>query len=802
MTYCLILAEKKSVAQAISVALLGSPNAFRGQYKGEDIVISWAQGHLFEYRDPQDMVPAEKHAKYASWNFFDWDPKDFSFAVRPTPKTATVTQKLRSELAGASEVAWATDHDPSGEGDRIAATALKELGYEKKVKHSRLFFLDESADEFRKAFENRKPLPNDFMQIPAVRKAIYRARFDTFTMPYTRMATTLNGQRVQLRQGRLKSIMVQEVGDRLEARKNWKKVPSYIPSFKDEEGNIYRSKDAPAFETELEAVTYMTDENFGQRKVLPQEPTTKTKAPPKLLTLSQLSAQLAKKGYSPKKVDSVYQAMYQASIVTYPRTDDDFISPAQFDDLLKDLNKIAAVIGADTSLLTHTTPRKGHVKTGGAHGANRPGKVVPESLEQLRSFYGSDGNLAVDIYTLLAKSALTMFGEDAVYRQHKGVIEGKEDYTTTVSTLINPGYKAIFDAQAGGEDADEDSTTAKLGTMANGHSYESIPPKPGIPTMGWLMDRLKKLGVGTGATQNKTFGDLSVAADERSYFVMNKDGHLSFTPSGEMSYRMMADTHIASVETTRYVTDTMAKIAEGTMSFEEGLAPLRQWILEDQARLIENASSMKTMMGLVDQRVEEYAYGFFQGQDVKFRRGFGKVKRDGKVIPLRFTDKEVEALIKGEKIVIEQYSSKSDTNYKIEGQLAYQEISEGKFKGKTYLGFQRLGFYNDPNDQPKVDEYTGKYLGPGQYQGTVQSVPKVFLGVKLSDNELSQLFAGGTIYKAFFSKKTGKPFVASVTVGETEQYKTKEIVFGYRMGFDVDKDTKVKLLADYKKSQK
>ena len=67
-------------------------------------------------------------------------------------------------------------------------------------------------------------------------------------------------------------------------------------------------------------------------------------------------------------------------------------------------DSIAAVVKVDISLLTHRTPRKTHVKAGGAHGANRPGLNVPENLESLESY----GTSASAIYELLAKSYLVI----------------------------------------------------------------------------------------------------------------------------------------------------------------------------------------------------------------------------------------------------------------------------------------------------------------------------------------------------------------------------------------------------------
>ena len=142
----------------------------------------------------------------------------------------------------------------------------------------------------------------------------------------------------------------------------------------------------------------------------------KSTAPPKLIDLASLSAKLSTSGVSAKEVLNTYQKMYEAKVVSYPRTEDKVITPEQFNDLLPLVDKIAGVVGVDTSLLTHKSPRSTHVKTGGAHGANRPGPNVPKKLDDLVQY----GSCAPMIYEILAKNYLAMLAEDYEYEQQKG----------------------------------------------------------------------------------------------------------------------------------------------------------------------------------------------------------------------------------------------------------------------------------------------------------------------------------------------------------------------------------------------
>lgn len=105
-----------------------------------------------------------------------------------------------------------------------------------------------------------------------------------------------------------------------------------------------------------------------------EEKKQKQAVPYKLLDLQGFSAILAPKGYSSKEVLSTYQKLYDAEIVSYPRTEDKYITIDQFSVFEKNANQIAKLVGVNTNFLTHREPRKTHIRKGQAHGANRPGK--------------------------------------------------------------------------------------------------------------------------------------------------------------------------------------------------------------------------------------------------------------------------------------------------------------------------------------------------------------------------------------------------------------------------------------------
>lgn len=64
------------------------------------------------------------------------------------------------------------------------------------------------------------------------------------------------------------------------------------------------------------------------------------------------------KEYTTEQITETYQKMYDDKIVSYPRTEDNAITIDDFNELLPYADKIAAVVGIDSKLLSHKDPRK------------------------------------------------------------------------------------------------------------------------------------------------------------------------------------------------------------------------------------------------------------------------------------------------------------------------------------------------------------------------------------------------------------------------------------------------------------
>ncbi|MEO3931449.1 DNA topoisomerase [Micrococcaceae bacterium Sec7.4] len=731
------MTEKPSASRNFAAALGG----MTGTFNGEAYVIAAARGHLYEFADPSAMVAPALTAQYKSWELehLPWSPADFTWKRVMKEGAQATVMAIRTALSKCDEIVVATDLDPSGEGDLIFWAIIDELKLHGK-KFSRMEFTDESAPSLQKAFTARRPVKS-MQSEGAFLMADFRTKFDLLSMQWTRIATKSAGQRAVLRQGRLKSAMLKLVGDQLKAHNDYQKIPFYQNRFRDENGVLYANADEPSFKDKNDVPN-----KYSTSPVVLDSRTNKRTAPPKLLDLAGLSGLLSSKGVKAAMVLSVTQSLYNDQFVSYPRTEDRTVTSEQFNDLLPLIDQIAAVVGVDASLLTQRTPRKTHVKDTGAHGANRPGLKVPESLDWLKAKYGA---IAPMIYQTLAKNYLAMLAEDYLYERQEGHLQKYPEFKGASNVPKSLGFKAVFDADAG-EDKDEDESTAGLGTSADPFVHEGFPKRPEHPSMKWLMKQLEKYDVGTGATRTSTYAEVT---NDKAKFPLLADtrGKITMAECGEMGYLLLPGTHIGDLGVTVFVQGEMKAVAAGTKTADEALAVVAGWIVEDIKVMQANAVSMKKDLGVTDVVVKEKFTGFWRptGEEVSFNRVWGT---NAHWAGHRFSDVECEQLLDGKAVSFDAVS-KMKKPYTAVGTL-----EAGVYNGKDFHAFKPDFSKADPTASP---------------------VPKILCGYTFTADERKRLEAGEKVFIDGLKSTKGKAFAATLYVGTKAGEKRKSVLFDF-----------------------
>lgn len=682
----LIITEKPSARKNFEKALGGTT----GRFLDFEYTLTNLRGHVMQLKGPEKQVPKELEAQLLSWDleYLPWDLTQFAWKntyikgknlrTGKIESTKKLIDELKQQAASVDALVIATDNDPSGEGELLAWEAIQAMGWKGTV--LRADFMDESAKSLQKSFEQLRDV-SDPSQDGALLMGMARSRWDFASMQLTRIATKgaeKQGYKLLSRQGRLKSAMIYKVYEQEQAIKNYQRIPFFEARYKDNQGNVYtreikgldiipfRHIDKQAAQAEIASGAY--PESGTPQLVSNRE---KRQSPPKLLDLSSLSAVLAKEGFKAKDVLNTYQKMYEAQIVSYPRTEDRTITTEQFSELLPKVEQIASIVGIDVGLLTHRTARKTHVKDEGAHGANRPGEVVPASLSALAKF-GASGPR---IYDILAKNFLAMLAEDYVYRQIKANIQEAPIFITVINIPLQMNWKLVY--QDADESQDEDQSTG-MGDKANLFVHEGQNPKPQQPTWQWLKTFLEKYDIGTGATRTSTFSDLS--SGKNAYFVDTK-GKIKLTNEGAISAYLVKGTFIANPAITKRVFDIFKEVGRQETTMDYAQNSIQLTIQNDMPIILNNAALLAEQFDKPVKRTKrstpkEKVTGVYAptGKEVSFNTKWGKHT---------FTAGEISDLLAGKEIDISGKGSKREYTYR------------GKLADYTYKGKKTFGFTGD-----------------------------------------------------------------------------------------------------------
>lgn len=718
----LIVTEKPSACKNFAKALGGN----KGTFNGQDYELIALAGHTMEYVDPKDMVSKEKSEQYKSWDikYLPWNLKEMTFDRQVAKNKGKLIANLKSAAKRADALVIATDVDPSGEGELIAMEAFQEIGWKGPIK--RMYFIDESVKQIQKAFKSMRDV-SDASKNGDYLKAETRSRWDFASMQIVRAATSIARRlkmKVVLRNGRLKSVITRLVFMQEEAIRKYKRKPYYEVQFKDDNGHVYKRKfnEGDTWRYDLEVDVPLGD--YSKSSVTEDGRTRKETKPPKLLDLMGLAAILAPRGFNSKKVLAVYQKMYEAKIVSYPRTEDKVISVEQFNDMLPLIDNIAKVVGVDNGLLTHRQLRTTHVKDGGSHGANRPGEVVPKSLESLSVFDDGSKGIAAAIYTTLAKNFLAMFGENYVYDSVSGHVVEHPDFKTTFSLPVSSGWKAIY-TDSDKDDEDDDTATKGIGTSADPFVAEGANPKPATPTIKWLKAQLEKYDVGTGATRTSTIAEITNDVAERR-LMDEKRGRLSMTLVGKVNAVLLKDTWIASPEITQELFQNMEAVGQLQKSVDEVVSSVTKLVKHDidvmeknealagryiESVLVDGGADAKTFAKLKTKAPVPKVKGVFQGKEVEFYNSVMGVYQP--------TDDEMKTALSGGEFIV-NLKNKAGKPYK--GRIVFG------YDDKYGYGYKYLGPVQTGPAKVKI-----------QFEGQEIEIKPAFGSYELNRSELDAL---------------------------------------------------------------
>ena len=294
----LVIAEKPSVSKSIA-KVIGAYRQEDGYLEGGDCVVSWCLGHLAEYAAPEDY-----DERYESWRFEDLPilPVEWKLLVHNTkkPQFNVLRKLLRSKKFDYVVNAC----DAGREGEAIFRRAYALSGSELPIKRLWISSMEDAAyDNLFAASE-------------------CRAKADWLIgMNGTRAFTKKYGKKQTI--GRVQTPTLAMLAERQAKIQNFVKEPYYKVELSG--AGVVAASEQMAQEQDADTMQAACD---GQCAVVGSiERKRVEKKPPKLYDLTTLQREANRYyGLTASQTLQVLQELYEEKLVTYPRTDSQFVT--------------------------------------------------------------------------------------------------------------------------------------------------------------------------------------------------------------------------------------------------------------------------------------------------------------------------------------------------------------------------------------------------------------------------------------------------------------------------------------------
>lgn len=308
----LVVAEKPSVARDIT-AVIGADENVGGVMRGNGYIVTSARGHLVRLKEPQEYDP-----KYEKWNISDL-PIIPDFEFLPIEGAEDVLERLANLMNSAEvdEIICATD--AGREGECIFRYIYDYIGCTKP--YSRLWISSMTEQSIRDGFANLRPC-SDYDNMFAA--GITRAKIDwLWGMNLTRLYTRHLGALCPV--GRVQTAVVNMIVQRDNEINGFTKKPYF--KLRLENGAEYFDDNGDYFTTYAEAENVKAKCANSLCKVVSVNIKPKKENRPLLFSLTSLQIEANEKlGFSAATTLTVMQSLYEKKLLTYPRTDSNYLT--------------------------------------------------------------------------------------------------------------------------------------------------------------------------------------------------------------------------------------------------------------------------------------------------------------------------------------------------------------------------------------------------------------------------------------------------------------------------------------------
>lgn len=424
MSKFLVIAEKPSVAQSYAKNL----SAYKredGYLEGESCIVSWCLGHLAEYAQPE-----EYDSKYEKWQFDDLPILPEAWKLKVSKDKKKQFDVLKS-LMNRSDVEYLVNGCDAGrEGELIFQRVYDLAGCRKPVKRLWISSMEDAA--IQKGFQTMKS-EEEYKNLCMA--AVCRAQADWLIgMNGTRAYTTRYFKRLVV--GRVQTPTLAILAERQERIEHFQKEAFYKVALTD--GKLTVVSENIANEEAADLLAALCN---GSTAVVTQMKKERKKSfPPKLYDLTSLQREANRYfGYTAKRTLDMLQELYEEKLITYPRTDSQFVTEDMKDSVEELVGKMPVLLPfVDYGQLGHDIKRVINNAKVSDHHAILPTK---EAVEKGIADLPADKK---NLMMLICQQLVQATGEEYLYEQTDITVKCQEhDFKARGKIPVQMGFKEV-----------------------------------------------------------------------------------------------------------------------------------------------------------------------------------------------------------------------------------------------------------------------------------------------------------------------------------------------------------------------
>ena len=576
----LVICEKPSVGAAVAAAL-GVTDKKDGYIENDEYIISWCIGHLVQLSEA-----AAYGEQYKKWTYDSLPilPQEWQYTVAADKGKQFNVLKDLMHRTDVSEVVNACD--AGREGELIFRFVIEKAGCKKPF--TRLWISSMETGAIRSGFEHLK---NGRKYDALYHSALCRAKADWLIgINATRLFSCLYGKTLNV--GRVQTPTLKMLVDRDAAITNFKKEKYYhvrlmLPGAEAASAKICAADEADKLKAACEASAAVCTSLVKEKKTI---------APPKLFDLTSLQREANRiYGYTAKQTLDLAQTLYEKKLLTYPRTDSNFLT----DDMSDTAKSIITLLCGKLPFMAGVSFMPELAKVLNSKKVSDHHAIIP-TMELAKADLTALPESEKNILTLAGARLIMATATPHTFEAVTAVFEcAGQSFTARGKTIICAGwkeldrrYRATLKNKSETDDADRD-TEKTLPPFTEGQTFENpaakvtehdtTPPKPhNEASLLSAMERAgsedtdpdaERKGLGTPATRAAVIEKLV-----KGGFVERKGKQLLPTKDGINLVCVLPDT-LTSPQLTAEWENNLTQIAKGKAdpaAFMEGI--------EDMAR--------------------------------------------------------------------------------------------------------------------------------------------------------------------------------------------------------------------------